>query len=457
MSDLGRVAWEKIRFEEISAPLRWCIQVFARTLLADEQESRAVCGELYSVFRDLGLLQPSEKNPEMVYCPVWVYPVRDFVVASDRCVDAEGKPYTPPEDVVFPAIYKGTLRFLRLLPEVRGAEALDVCGGTGIGALFFSRTARVSATADLTERSALFAEFNGRLNGVRIESLCGDLFQPARGRLFDVISAHPPFVPASGQNMVYRDGGDTGEQVTRGVVEGLPDHLRPGGTCVILCVACDTDEPFEQRAHAWLGEHRDEFDVVFGLEKTLSVEEVVESMRKRGQNIGEGGAQQLRERFRSFGTNRFVYGALVIRRYAERTQTKPLRIHMTPDATANDFEKLLEWRRHSRQTGLSEWLLASRPRLSPRLELTARHLVQKGVLVPAEFVLSVAAGFQYALRPDAWVVPLVARLEGNLSVQEVFDAARSADELPEGFTREAFAELVALMLERGLLEVDWPK
>jgi SAM-dependent methyltransferase len=376
------------------------------------------------------------------------------VVASDRCIDSEGRPGTPAEDVVFPAIYAGTLRFLRLLPEVRGLEALDVCGGSGIGALRLSRTARASATADLTERSALFAEFNARLNGVRVESLCGDLFEPARGRKFDMISAHPPFVPASGQTMVYRDGGDTGEKVTRGIVEGLAAHLRPGGSCVILCVACDGEQPLEQRAKDWLGEHREEFDVVFGLEKILSVEEVVESMRKRGQHIGEEGVRQLLTRLRSAGTRQFVYGALVLRRYATPIAAKPLRVKMTPEASAADFERLLNWRRHTREPGFAAWLPQCRPRLTPRLLLTARHVVQGGG--PAEFVFSIESAFPFALRPDAWAVPLVARLEGTKSVREIFEAAGSADELPAGFTLEGFADLVRLMIERGLLEVDLP-
>ena len=86
--------------------------------------------------------------------------------------------------------------------------------------------------------------------------------------------------------------------------------------------------------------------------------------------------------------------------------------------------------------------------------MTARHVVQDGELVPAEFVFSVERGFQAALRPDAWVVPLVARLEGSRSVQEVFEAARTANELPDGFKLEAFLDLVRKMIERGFLELE---
>src|SRR5262249_57650861 len=64
---------------------------------------------------------------------------------------------------------------------------------------------------------------------------------------------------ATGDTMVYRDGGATGEEVTRRVIEGVPTHLLPGGSCVILCVSRDTEEQtFEQRAGDWLGTARSE-------------------------------------------------------------------------------------------------------------------------------------------------------------------------------------------------------
>lgn len=200
----------------------------------------------------------------------------------------------------------------------------------------------------------------------------------------------------------------------------------------------------------------DEFDIVFGLEKVLSVEEVVESMRKRGQHVGEEAARQLFARLQSLGTRQFVYGALFIRREAQSALREPLRIRLSHAGCAADFERLLAWRHFCRQPGFREWLAGARPRLAPQLQLTARHVVQEGELVPAEFVFSIAGGFEAALRPDAWVVPLVARLDGKRSVAEVFEQARAAEELPQGFTLEAFASLAQTLIDRGFLEVEFP-
>lgn len=459
MADLGLVRWDEIRQETTPEPLRWCLNIFLRGQSVDAQESAVVCGrEVMGAFEALGLLRRSRRDPSAVVCPVWLYPVDGFVVASDRRDDPDGNPFTPLPDVVFPAIYGGTLRFLRLLPETGGDEALDLCGGSGIGALHLAKQGGAAVTADVAERSTLFAEFNRRLNGANISSLCGDLYAPVPGRQFKVITAHPPFVPATGQMMIYRDGGDTGESVTRRVIEGLPAHLRVGGTGVILCVACDSQEKtFEQRARDWLGVAADHFDLVFGLEKVLSVEEVVQSIRGRGGNIGEEAAAKLLERLRSSGTRQFVYGALFLRHCSGLVRQEPLRLSLSTDGGAADFDRLLSWRQHCRRADFAVWLAQSRPRLAPRLQLTARHLVQDGRLVPSEFIFSIEAGFQAALRPDAWIVPLVARLEGAASVRQVFETARDADELPRGFTLEPFLDLVQRMIERGFLEVEFPR
>ena len=409
LSEVGAVRWDQVPFETIPAPLRWCINVFLRGQATEMQESREICGDrLLETFCSLGLLRPARKSAPALVCPVWLYPCDGFLIVSDRTDDPDGGSFQPGEDVVFPAIYRGTLRFLRLLPDAQKGEALDLCGGSGIGALHFSKTARTVTTTDVAERSARFADFNGHLNEIPVESVCGDLYEPLGGRQFNIISAHPPFVPSFGANMVYRDGGDTGEEVTRRIIAGLPVHLQAGGTCVILCVARDTGEkPFEQRARDWLGEQHGKFDIIFGCEKVLSVDEVVDSMRKQGNNFGDAEAKQMSGRLRAIDTRQFAYGALFIRRHTQSAARQPLRLQLTPQGSAADFERIFAWRERVRQPDFDEWLGDSRPHLANHLELTIRHVMSEGDLVPAEFVFSACAGFQAAMQPDGWIVPLV--------------------------------------------------
>lgn len=457
MSDIGMVQWDR-QIEALPDPLRRCVDVFLRGLVVDTATlDDAWSGDLMAALRSLGLIKSLTREAGKSFAPVWVYPADGWLIVSDRRDDPDSGSAAPAEDVVFPAIYGGTLRFLRLLPSAGGGAALDLCGGTGIGAFRLARTARTAVTSDLTPRSAHFAAFNARLNHLAVESVCGNLYDPVAGRRFDLITAHPPFVPAVGPTMVYRDAGETGEDVTRGVIAGLPAHLRVGGRCVVLCVCRDTTEAqIEGRVRSWLGEHAEEFDVVFALERVLSVDEVVASFKKRGQ-LGSGGIeQQLRERLAAAATRQFVYGMLLLERLPGGCRLKPGRVRMTPEATAADFERLRRIRQARNQPGFNEWLAASKPRLATALELRARHVVKDGGLVPAEFVFELEGVLPAALRTDGFVVPLIARLDGDTSVRAVFTTAAGQGELPAGFPLEAFLGLVAQMLEQGFLEVTLP-
>lgn len=356
MCDLGEVRWDEVRRDDLSPALDLCIDLFLLCRQVSAERFREACGgDAAEALRALGLVRAVRSDPDRVVCPVWLYPVDGFVVASDRRSDPDDDPYERIEDVVFPAIHAGALRYLDLLPEAAGGEALDLCGGAGAGAFRLSRTARSTVTADLAPRATRFAEFNARLNGLDVASLAGDLYEPVAGRQFDVIAAHPPYVPAAGPTLVYRDGGGTGEEVTRGIVLGLPAHLKPGGRCAILCMGCDSAEgPFEQRVRGWLGEARDEFDVVFGHEATYTVEDVVGLIGKRDETVGDDEIRAFREHFVETGTKQFVYGVLRIERLATASPREPLRLAMGPRETAADLEPILARRRLLPGPGLAD-------------------------------------------------------------------------------------------------------
>ena len=208
-------------------------------------------------------------------------------------------------------------------------------------------------------------------------------------------------------------------------------------------------------ASSLAGDSQDEFDIIFGTEKVLSVDGAVNALRDRREKFSPEQAAQMRQRLESLATRHFVYGALALRRYAEPAKTQPMRVNLTPEGGFAEFDRLLSWRRFSRDAGFWQWLADSRPRLAPALELTVRHVMQQGELTPAEFVFSVENGIRLALRPDGWIVPVVARLDGTQSPRVVFESLRA--ELPEGFGFETFLQLVERMIVLGLMEVEFPR
>ena len=323
LSKLGAVEWKEIHFDRLPERLRCLINLFLYGEKFTRAELERSLGlELVDALRGTGLVRGTRHNPTLYVSPVFFYPVAGFLIASDRHDDPDGLPYVAPPDVVFPAVFEGTLRFLRLLPAAMTGDALDLCGGSGIGALCLGRSAGRSVSVDITPRATRFAEFNARLNGCEnVEAVCGDLYDPVPGGRFACISAHPPYVPALGSVVIYRDGGATGEDITQRIVQGLPTHLAEGGTCYLLTLGRDGgDATFEERVRGWLGEDHSDFDVVFGLDGVKTSEEVVANIGKRAEGRPEFDHARLLAVFRELGTKQFVYGALVIHRHGSAGQ-----------------------------------------------------------------------------------------------------------------------------------------
>jgi hypothetical protein len=172
-----------------------------------------------AALEQLGVLARIPQSADSYYATVHLYPVGSIYVASDRTVQIDGTEGIAQQDAVYAAATRNTQRFLGVLPEAPCDNLLDLCAGTGIAAMIAaSRYARRAWACDVTHRSVQFAEFCRRLNGLdNVTCAQGDLYQAVGEEMFDRIVAHPPYVPTDKDGMVYRDGGEDGEQVLRGV------------------------------------------------------------------------------------------------------------------------------------------------------------------------------------------------------------------------------------------------
>ena len=427
--------------------------VLGRTVAAGRL--RASCDEqTFAALLALDLVRIARDPRDSVICPVWLYPVRGFLIVSDRRTSPAGEVFLNPAEAVFPAHDAGTLQFLRLMPDAAGGETLDLCGGSGIGALLLARNGNRAATADVTARSAHFAAFNAMLNGIAIDVLQGDLYAPVGGRSFDIITAHPPWVPSTGDAMVFRDGGESGDAIAARVFAGIPRHLRAGGTAIVVALGRDgSDGAYEQRVRRWLGEDGRDCDVILGVNKPISIDEMVGSMRQLHLGGDADKAQRIAARLRELGTEKFVHGAVFVRRTAVVGEP-PLRLRMYPDATAADFERIFAWRERRRLPDFADRLAAARPHLAAGLEITYRYGSRDGAVVPTSALLSVKRPLAATIQLEAWVARLIERLSGALTVAEAFDAARQAGQMPGDFMLTAFVGLVGQMVERALLDAD---
>src|SRR4051794_20968637 len=121
------------------------------------------------------------------------------------------------------------------------SRALDVCTGSGYLAVTAARAGIRDVTAiDVSRRAQLTVRINAALNGVRVRSLRGNLFEPVSGERFDIIVSNPPHVPAeteelpeSGKERAW-DAGLDGRVFLDRLIDEAPAHLRPGGCLLVV-------------------------------------------------------------------------------------------------------------------------------------------------------------------------------------------------------------------------------
>jgi SAM-dependent methyltransferase len=441
------------------ANLRADLALLVRLFLLGEparkrDAARLLDADLTAALAGLDLLREAPSAPESYYSPVSLHPVGGLLIASDRQTSPDGSPFSQPPDAVLHPRNAGTLRFLKTMSKAPAADALDLCAGGGVAALVLGATVGRVISADVTRRATHFAQFNRLLNGrANVEVVEGDLYDPVRGRTFHRIVAHPPYMPALGDAVIYREGGETGEALVRRVVEGLPEFLRPGGTFYSMVLGRDTAEgPFEERARCWLGPRHAEFDIIFALGEEKSVRSFVAGVARASRGRSDISFAGLGERLGRAGTLKLAYGALVIHRRVAAAEPWTIRPELDPATHGSCFDWAFGWRGFSTRPDFAERLARLRPRLAPGLTLHVKHSVSGGELVPEEILLRSEVPFPKTTRIDARIVSLISDLGGRRTVAQLFEAARAAqaDEIKFG----DFAGLFATLIERGYLVVD---
>ena len=137
-------------------------------------------------------------------------------------------------------------------PRTGCDDLLDLCCGSGVQGIVASRYARRVVAVDINPRAIRFTRFNAQLNGVlHHEVRQGSLYDVVEGQRFDAILANPPFVPSPEANLKFRDGGATGENILRAIVQGAPAHLAPEGRLAIVTDLVDVPT-YEEKLASWL-------------------------------------------------------------------------------------------------------------------------------------------------------------------------------------------------------------
>ena len=427
---------------------------------------RLVPTPVVTALQELGLLLASPADADSWRASVLLYPAGTHVelgkgspelyLVSDVNVDVEpAEAAGLPPDVVYPAITLNTGAFLTFLPRKPCQHFLEMCAGTGIAALMSSRFAERAWAADVSARASHYAEFNVRLNAVsNVVVACGDLYQPVRDLTFDRIVAHPPYVPAFQQRLLFRDGGEDGEQITQRVIAGLPDHLRAGGRAYCTCRATDRKGAgLEQRVRGWLGEREAEFDVLLVTLKEQEVREhyagVLEGRRTNVEEI-----QARMAMFRQLEAERFVHGTIVIQRIPGRRPPFTERRQVGALASSAAVEWLLDWETLIRGPGGDAWLLDARPRVAERSELDIKERRRDGQWRAVGCAAATDWPFLVGVESPLWAATLLDQCDGRVALREHLNLLHAKGALPAEGAEAAFLRGVLVLASAGILEFE---
>jgi len=450
------------RFEpdrEVTDPQALLIRLFLETGEVPWRTVRSLLspGDL-AVIQDLGLLMPEALTGDCCRATLALYPTEGLYIASDHGEAGPVSDWRAPADIVFPAIGAATQRFTALMPRTPCGDMLDLCSGTGIAALVGARRFAERAWAvDITERSTRFARFNAALNGIgTVIPLQGDLYVPVAAQTFDRIVANPPYMPALRDEYIFRDGGEDGERITWRILDGLANHLRPGGYFFCDCVATDREgAPLEQRIRRAIGEREEEFDILVA---EATVFDPMLYYARRAQNGEESFTDVGRrcELFKRLGIQQLVSAPILIRRRADE-DSRPaatLRRQLSPHTRARDLQWALDW-----HVTVAGWqgsgaghLLRSRLRANPRAEVRTIHGQHAGRWVLDRCFLVTSAPFIAEASCPPGYAALFMACDGRVTGRELLQQLKEQGLVPDDAPEAEFAEVLKRLVEHGLLE-----
>jgi methylase of polypeptide subunit release factors len=388
---------------------------------------------------------------------ILIYPGFDLLMASDRAADPNRKEESLAPDAVYPAVIENTREFIASLPETKCEALLDIGTGSGIAALLAaSEYAHHAWGVDITARAVHFAEFNRRLNGIANTTfLEGDMYAQVEGMTFDRIVAHPPYVPAARTRLIYRDGGEDGEQILRRVIEGLPRFLRPGGTFYAAAMAADCEgEMFEERIRKWLGATQQEFDLVLVSYWLREPEQFLATTRAKG-NVPADEIAYLEDLWTRRKVQYLLHAGILLRRVAETRPAITVRMQKGQGMTRHHIQWLLDWETRARNPASLEWVMSLSPSIAPQCRLLVQHRVREGRFAPYDFVLACPSPFDSECRVEAWLAAAISRCDGSKTVRDHIQESRRSG-LPATHQDDDVAAIIVTMISAGVLTLAEP-
>jgi SAM-dependent methyltransferase len=432
-------------------PLDTLIRLFLVGVPVDAESCRAAIGPM--TLEDWAAAGLVAVEGDSVVGAVQLLPYQEMWLASDRPQKiASGLA----ADYVM-GIGSSSLTLANLTIRRPSRRTLDLGTGSGFQALLAARHSAEVVAADRNPRAVAFAAFNARLNGLdNVECLEGDLFEPVRGRQFDLVVSNPPFVISPESRYIYRDSGLGGDAISQTIVRQVPAFLTEGGFCQVLCNwAHLAGQDWRDRLAMWFaGTGCDAW--VMRSDTLDAAGYAAKWIRHTERDSPEQFHRRLEEwlaYYERAGIEAISGGLITIRRRSGATHW--FRADDAPAkmlGPAGDGILLgFALRDYLEAARNDELLLAERFRVSPDACLHERYEHASGGWCLAESELAIRRGLAYAGSVDPYVARLLARCDGRAPLGGLLrELAQSLGQDPPVFAAACLA-VVRRLVEQGFL------
>ena len=129
--------------------------------------------------------------------------------------------------------------------QKKGDTVLEIGCGSGAIAITMAKEVRAKVTAvDINPLACELTKENASHNGVKVDVLCGDMFEPVKKKKYLMIISNPPYIRSDEiaglmpevrdfEPVEALDGGPDGLLYYRRIAEGAPEHFKKGGTLIL--------------------------------------------------------------------------------------------------------------------------------------------------------------------------------------------------------------------------------
>ena len=228
-------------------PLHYLIRLFLLRGRICKDEAKKLFGK--SLFETLLAIKMLGVENEKAFSYVALFSVDGFWIATDH------RFLFLKEDIMQedPVMYIGSdsLGLIQSAPRYPSKYTLDLCTGSGVQAIVASLYSNRVLAIDINPRAVRFARFNAMLNGIHnMQVQLGSLYDGLDNHSFDTILANPPFVPSPNLETKFRDGGSSGEDVLKKIIEGASKKLSENGQLFIVTDLVNVDA-YQQKLASW--------------------------------------------------------------------------------------------------------------------------------------------------------------------------------------------------------------